>query len=249
MFNNNVHKGREPGSHIMAIELGKPSDVTGQPFTSVFASHAGGDDLSTGWTFLDPHTHVYPPIKPPHGYAGACPTIRYVAADDHYYLLTLHAETGGYGEFLVRSKDLATWESAAANPILDWKGQVPADKGAPPRSAAWNYYANFTASQEKFIAEARDINNSDIDFVDVNGAPLASHRSARTQTVLLGSHGGHADHHSRRQHPGVPPRATRGHPGTVYITYSWGNQVGTEFLGAAEVKGTTTDQWLASYFV
>ena len=42
----------------MAIELGKPADVTGQPFTTVFCSHAGGDDLSTGWVFLDPHQCV-----------------------------------------------------------------------------------------------------------------------------------------------------------------------------------------------
>lgn len=204
VFNNNVHKGRAPGSYIMAIELGKPADITGSPFTTVFAMHAGGDDLSTGWTFLDPHSHVYPPISPPHGYAGACPTIRYVAADDYYYLFTLHAESGGYGEGLVRSKDLTTWEATAANPVLDFHGQVPADKGAPPRASRWDYYTNFTTSMEAFITTAEDINNSDIDFVDVNGS--------------------------------------------VYIAYSWGNQRGTEFLGAAVVQGTTTDQWLASYF-
>ena len=57
---------------------------------------------------------------------------------------------------------------------------------------------------ETFIAQATDINNSDIDFVDVNG--------------------------------------------TVYMVYSWGNQRGTEFLGAAQVLNATTDQWLMSYF-
>ncbi len=68
VFNNNVHFGRGgEESYVMAIELGKPADVTGQPFTSVFASHDGSDDLSTGWTFLDPHTHVWPPLKPQHG--------------------------------------------------------------------------------------------------------------------------------------------------------------------------------------
>ena len=56
VFNNNVHRGRAAGSHIMAIELGRPSDVTGTPFTTVFAMHTSGDDLLTGWTFLDPHT-------------------------------------------------------------------------------------------------------------------------------------------------------------------------------------------------
>ena len=57
---------------------------------------------------------------------------------------------------------------------------------------------------EEYIAKASDINNSDIDFVDVNG--------------------------------------------TVYISYSWGNQGGTEFLGAATVPDTTTDEWLMAYF-
>jgi hypothetical protein len=83
VFNNNVHNGRN-GTFVMAIELGKPSDIVGTPFTTVFMTHPAGTDLSQGWVFLDPHTHVQPPISPKHGYAGACPTIRYVAADDHY---------------------------------------------------------------------------------------------------------------------------------------------------------------------
>ena len=82
-FNNGVHIGRG-GKMVMAIELGKPSDIVVSGFTSVFAMHSGGDDLSTGWALLDPHTHVYPPILPKHGYMGACPTIRYVAEDDYY---------------------------------------------------------------------------------------------------------------------------------------------------------------------
>jgi len=36
--------------------------------------------------------------------------------------------------------------------------------------------------------------------------------------------------------------------GDVYIAYSWGDQRGQEFLGAAVVKGATTDQWQASLF-
>ena len=36
--------------------------------------------------------------------------------------------------------------------------------------------------------------------------------------------------------------------GDVYISYSWGNQRGTEFLGAAVVKNTTMEKWLESLF-
>ena len=100
----------------------------------VFAMHEG-DDLSTGWLFLDPHTHVYPPIKPAHGYQGACPTVRYVPEDDHYYLFTLHAISGGYGEFVQRSKDLTTWESSTANPMLNFEQQVRAALGAWPHQS------------------------------------------------------------------------------------------------------------------
>ena len=192
-FNNNVHRGREAGSHVMAIELGKPSDITGTPFTSVFATHAG-EDLSTGWVFLDPHKHVYPPILPAHAYMGACPTIRYVAADDFYYLLTLHAEKNpvrraGYGEYLVRSKDLITWETSAANPILDWQGEVRQDKGATPRAARWNYWTNFTSEMEEYIANATDINNSDVTPFPFQLCPALPWLSARLPAfVRPGTH-------------------------------------------------------------
>jgi hypothetical protein len=135
------------------------------------------------------------------GYEGACPTIRYVKADDYYYVLNLHSEPvsmctvecchpfqetfcvdftdsgsrfcwqGGYATKVVRSKDLSTWEQAA-NAVLDFKppGMVAADKGKPPRSGSAYYYTNFTATMEDYIANATDINNSDIDFVDFDGA-------------------------------------------------------------------------------
>ena len=78
---------------------------------------------------------------------------------------------GGYATKVVRSKDLSKWEQAA-NAVLDFKppGMVAADKGKPPRSTSAYYYANFTATMEDYIANATDINNSDIDFVDFDGA-------------------------------------------------------------------------------
>ena len=124
----------------------------------------------------------------------------------------LHGESGGYGECLVRSKDLIEWEASNSNPILDWKatGEVAADKGQAPRTKSWNYFSNFTKEMESFIEEAKDINNSDIDFCDVEN----------------------------------PDDGTS----SVYIAYSWGNQRGTEFLGAAQVKNATVSSWLRSYF-
>jgi hypothetical protein len=206
VFNNNVHIGRGGDqAYIMAIETSGPLDVTNCAcFTTVFATHAGGDDLSTGWTFLDPHAHIWPPPTPKHGYKGACPTIRYVPADDYYYVLTLWSQKPvGYSTFISRSKNLSTWEECDT-PVLGYIGEEEADKGRTPRTSSWNYYTNFTAEMEAYIAQGEDINDSDIDFVDVNGS--------------------------------------------VYITYSWGNQQTAEFLGAAQVTETTTDKWLQSYF-
>lgn len=204
-FNTNVHDDMEAGTHVMAIELGAPHDITGSPFTSVFARHTG-NNLGEGWVLLDPHQHVWPPIAPAHGYEGACPTIRYVKATGYYYVFTLWGETGGYGEHVQRSKDLISWEESKGNPMLDWQGQggVPADKGKPPRTTSKYYFTNFTSEQESFVAKSEDINNSDIDFCEVGG--------------------------------------------DIYISYSWGDQRGQEFLGAAVVKGVTTDEWLASFF-
>ena len=203
-FNTNVHDDQHPNTHVMAIELGAPSDITGNPFTSVFAKHTG-DNLGTNWKFLDPHTYVWPPIQPTHSYQGACPTIRWSSSSGYYYLFNLWSENGGYGTHVQRSKDLMTWESQKNKTVLDWKKDVEQDKGQPPRVASKYYYTNFTTAQEMFIAKAEDINNSDIDFVD---------------TV----------------------------DGDVYISYSWGNQEGTEFLGSAVVRGMTSEEWCVSLF-
>lgn len=37
--------------------------------------------------------------------------------------------------------------------------------------------------------------------------------------------------------------------GGVYIVYSWGNQQGIEFLGAAMVQNSTERQWVQGYFL
>ena len=37
--------------------------------------------------------------------------------------------------------------------------------------------------------------------------------------------------------------------GGVYIVYSWGNQQGIEFLGAAMVQHSSEKQWVQGYFL
>ena len=75
------HRREEPVHRLQVVALrGRnrvaPAAVSAQLFTQlftqVFATHTG-PDLSIGWVFLDPHSHIFPPIKPTHGYEGACP--------------------------------------------------------------------------------------------------------------------------------------------------------------------------------
>lgn len=63
------------GSFVLAIELGSPSNLIGQRFTSVFAaceSCATSGDLSQGWHLLDTSTHIYRKDR-----YSACPTLRW----------------------------------------------------------------------------------------------------------------------------------------------------------------------------
>ena len=197
-FNNAVTKDGSDSSYTMAIELGSPSDIVGVRFTSVFARSA---NLDAGFTLLDPTTHVYTKAE-----YSACPTIRKFG--EYFYVCTLFAENG-YQEMLVRSKDLINWEGphgnssgTAFNPMLA-HGDTKLDRAINPNQ--WNYNTNFSAAMKTLISNARDINNSDIDFCDDG-------------------------------------------KGGVYIVYSWGNQEGIEFLGAAMVENTTSQEWLESYF-
>ena len=67
VFNNNVHFGRgDKESYIMAIELGKPADVTGQPFTSVFASHDGNTISARKMSFHPPEPTLNSQFFPLH---------------------------------------------------------------------------------------------------------------------------------------------------------------------------------------
>ena len=76
-FNTSPHKGMLDGRlvYALAIELGAPRWLIGQPFTTVITvKDATNDDLSTGWRLLDPEKSIYRTDR----YSG-CPTLRYLA--------------------------------------------------------------------------------------------------------------------------------------------------------------------------
>jgi hypothetical protein len=173
LFNTSVCKAGD--KYVMAFEVGGPPEVAGERFTSRFAESV---DLMN-WELLDE-----PCVFTKERYS-ACPTIRH--EDGWYYVVYLEA-MGNYqfNPAIVRSRDLAVWESSPLNPILSFN---EADKqiGSPL----------LTDPQRQAIADALNRNNSDFDFCEYNG-----------KTV---------------------------------INYSWGDQVGNEFLAEAAFEGSAKD--------
>jgi hypothetical protein len=138
------------GRYIMAIEADKPRELVGVPFTVFFA--ASMDLLN--WKLL-PTDCVYSKKK-----YTACPALRYV--EGFFYMLYLEARPGPtYETRIVRSKDLKSWESSRLNPVLAFSDE---DKRI--------VNAKFTLEQRKVIADAKNINNSDVDLCEFKGKTI-----------------------------------------------------------------------------
>jgi hypothetical protein len=170
LFNTSVCRGGD--RYVMAIEVGKPPEVVGVPFTMRFAESKNLLD----WRLL-PETCVFTKQR-----YSACPSLRFF--DGWFYMTYLEARPGpNYETYLARSKDLIRWEPSPLNPVL--KASLEDKRIANP---------NLTAEQRTKIAQAVDLNNSDVDLCEFRGKTI--------------------------------------------ITYSWGNQQGTEFLAEAVYDGT-----------
>ncbi len=145
LFNTSVCKAGD--RYIMAIEVGKPPEVVGVPFTSRFAESR---DLKT-WKLL-PEDRVFSKER-----YSACPSIRFL--DGWFYMTYLEARPGPkYETYIVRSRDLIRWDSSPFNPVLAASEQ---DKAiANPK---------LTIEQRAKIAAAVDRNNSDVDFCEFQG--------------------------------------------------------------------------------
>jgi len=145
MYNNSVCKG--PDRYVMAIELGEPPEEVGVRFTMRFAQSANLLD----WSLL-PAECVFSKDR-----YTACPALRFL--DGFYYMIYLEARPGPtYEPHIVRSADLAHWESSPLNPLMQFS---PDDK----------LIANpaLSARQRDLIADAVNINNSDVDLCEFNG--------------------------------------------------------------------------------
>jgi hypothetical protein len=151
IYNTSICKAGD--KYVMSYEIGKPANEAGTAFTARFATSS---DLKT-WT-VTPTNCVYAKDRytAPHA-------LRY--CDGYYYLFYLESfknkPSGDFQTFVVRSKDLISWESSTCNPVLVHSAD---DKLLYPEGGA-----TFTDEQKATIAAAVNINNSDIDFCEYNG--------------------------------------------------------------------------------
>jgi len=151
LFNTSVCKAGD--RYVMAIEVGKPPEVVGVPFTMRFAESKNLVD----WKLL-PEPCVYTKER-----YSACPALRFV--NGWFYMLYLEARPGpNYETYIVRSKALIRWQPSPFNPVLK---ASPADKRiANPK---------LTAEQRSKIAGAVDLNNSDVDLCEFRGRTIITY--------------------------------------------------------------------------
>ncbi|MFL5517818.1 MAG: hypothetical protein ACJ8DJ_16795 [Gemmatimonadales bacterium] len=145
LFNTSVCKAGD--RYVMAIEVGKPPEVVGVPFTARFAESR---DLRR-WALL-PEDRVFTKER-----YSACPSIRFL--DGRFYMTYLEARPGpSYETHLVRSRDLIRWEPSPLNPVL---AASDGDKAIANPA--------LTDEQREKVAGAVDRNNSDVDFCEFRG--------------------------------------------------------------------------------
>ncbi len=151
LFNTSVCKAGN--RYVMAIEVGKPPEVVGVPFTMRFAESKNLLD----WSLL-PKECVYTKEL-----YSACPALRFL--DGWFYMTYLEARPGpNYETYLVRSRDLIRWESSPLNPVL---------KASPEDKLIAN--PKLTADQRAKITRAVDLNNSDVDLCEFQGKTIITY--------------------------------------------------------------------------
>ncbi|MBE9509986.1 MAG: hypothetical protein IMY71_03840 [Bacteroidetes bacterium] len=159
--------------YVLMYEIGDPPEEAGQRFTARFAI---SKDL-INWKVTPPEcNYAKDRYTAPHA-------LRYLNGYYYDFFLEAKGDYETYETYVVRSRDLIQWEASSLNPVL--KASDEDKKIANP---------GLSAKQKQKIAEANNLNNSDIDFCELNGK--------------------------------------------LIINYSWGDQLGTEFLAEAVYDGT-----------
>ena len=147
IFNTSMCKADD--RYVLMYEIGKPPEEVGQRFTARFAL---SKDLRQWEITPKECTYAKDRYTAPH-------CLRYL--DGYYYNFYLEDiksdDIHHYETYVVRSKDLIHWESSPLNPVL--RASEDDKKIANPK---------LTPEQQHDIAEAININNSDIDFCKFN---------------------------------------------------------------------------------
>jgi alpha-L-fucosidase len=143
IFNTSVCKA--DNRYVLMYEIGKPPEEAGKRFTARFAS---SEDLINWKQMPKECTYSKDRYTAPHA-------LRYL--DGYFYNFYLEA-FDGYETRVVRSADLIEWEASPYNPVL---------KASEEDKKIAN--TNLTSDQKMAIAEATNLNNSDIDFCEHDG--------------------------------------------------------------------------------
>lgn len=143
IFNTSVCKAAD--EFVLMFEIDKPLEEAGVAFTARFAK---SKDLRT-WTMTPPEcNYAKDRYTAPH-------CLRWL--DGWFYDFYLEAHDG-YEMRVVRSRDLVKWEASRLNPVLK--------ASAEDRRIA---NAKMPDAQRVRVANAVNLNNSDIDFCEFNG--------------------------------------------------------------------------------
>jgi hypothetical protein len=164
IYNTSVCKGSK--GYVMAFEVGEPPEEVGARFTNRFA--VSSDLLNWELTHSE---CVYSRDR-----YTACPALRFL--DGFYYMIYLEARPGPtYEPHMVRTEDLIHWESSPHNPVMRHSDE---DKiiGNP----------DLTVEQKKLIADAVNINNSDVDLCEFNGEVIIYYSWGNQQGVEFLAH-------------------------------------------------------------
>lgn len=145
IFNTSICKSDD--YYVLMYEIGKPPALAGKRFTAMFAT---SKDLRIWQLLPNQCNYARDRYTAPH-------CLRYL--DGWFYDFYLEAHKGPvYDTRVVRSKDFIHWEQSPLNPVLRFSDEDK--KIANP---------NFTTQQREQIAQAENINNSDIDFCVYKG--------------------------------------------------------------------------------
>ena len=159
IYNSSVCRGKD--NYIMAFEIGEPPEETGVRFTTRFAESS---DLRN-WTLL-PSEYIYTKER-----YSACPDIHYLGGV--YYMIYLEAKPGPtYESHIVRSNNLIDWESSPLNPVL---------RHSPEDKIIGN--DDLSPAQKERIANAKNLNNSDVGLCEFNGKVIIYYSWGNQQGV------------------------------------------------------------------